>query len=310
MNPNTEVVTPQEGEQTPQEVPVPGAGEGAPDDDNDGAAPEGSEDASQEGDEGGEESPPPEPTDEAAKQAKSGLQKRIDELVKARHEAERQLNAERLERLREQAQAQAIQRMQAIDAKEPQPDSYETTTDFLSAHARWASERSITLFESRQSIQQTEQLVKQSEDAQQQAQVQALRAQQAATLDEKLGQGAKKYKDFIEVLTNPELPSSIGSPLFDAVMASDNAVDIAYSLGKNPAEYERLLRLSFQNPAMAFKEVLKLDQRFSGASKPTATPPPPPQIGKSAPGHKDPSQMTDEEWMKWRDRDIRKRASR
>lgn len=310
MTTNTEVLTPQEGEQAPQDAPVPGAGEGAPVEEGGAAAPEGSDEPNPQGEEGGEAPPPPEPSEEESRQAKSGLQKRIDELVRARHEAERQLNAERLERLREQAQVQAIQRVQAIDAKEPQPDQFETTTDFLSAHSRWASERAITVFESRQSIQQTEQLVKQSEEAQQQAQVQALRAQQAAQLDVKLGEGAKKYKDFIQVLTNPELPSSIGSPLFDAVMASDNAVDIAYSLGKNPAEYERLLRLSFQNPAMAFKEVLRLDQRFSGASKPTATPPPPPQIGKSAPGHKDPSQMTDEEWMKWRDRDVQKRASR
>lgn len=238
------------------------------------AAPEGGE-GEGEG-EGKPEPPKPEPP-------KSGLQRRIDELTWRAREAQRQLEEERTQRLRQEAQSLAVQRMQAIDAQEPRLDQFETQSDFVSAHARWSNARMLELIKANQEVESAERIAKQAEEQAQSAQSEAARAEKAQLLEEKLGQGTKKYKDFVEVLTNPALPSSIGSPLFDAVMAADNAVDIAYALGKNPDEYERLLRLSYRNPAAAFKEVLTLDQRFSGASKTTQAPPPPPQLKGTPP---------------------------
>lgn len=238
------------------------------------AAPDGGE--GEGGGEGKPEPPKPEPP-------KSGLQRRIDELTWRAREAQRQLEEERTQRLRQEAQSLAVQRMQAIDAQEPRLDQFETQSDFVSAHARWSNARMLELIKANQEVESAERIAKQAEEQAQSAQSEAARAEKAQLLEEKLGQGTKKYKDFVEVLTNPALPSSIGSPLFDAVMAADNAVDIAYALGKNPDEYERLLRLSYRNPAAAFKEVLTLDQRFSGASKTTQAPPPPPQLKGTPP---------------------------
>lgn len=238
------------------------------------AAPEGEAKAEGEGE--GKPEPRPEPP-------KSGLQRRIDELTWRAREAQRQLEEERTQRLRQEAQSLAVQRMQAIDAQEPRLDQFETQSDFVSAHARWSNARMLELIKANQEVESAERIAKQAEEQAQSAQSEAARAEKAQLLEEKLGQGTKKYKDFVEVLTNPALPSSIGSPLFDAVMAADNAVDIAYALGKNPDEYERLLRLSYRNPAAAFKEVLTLDQRFSGASKTTQAPPPPPQLKGTPP---------------------------
>lgn len=253
---------------TAQEVkPESQAGDEAPKEEADAqAAPEGGE-AKAEG-----EFQPPKPQSPP----KSGLQRRIDELTYKAREAERQLEEQRTLRLREQAQALAVQRMQAIDSQEPRLEQFDTQSDFVSAHARWANARMLELIKSNNEVESAERIAKELEEGKKQADVQAVREANAQVLEEKLGQGTKKYKDFVEVLTNPDLPSSIGSPLFDAVMASDNAVDIAYALGKNPDEYERLLRLSYRNPAAAFKEILTLDQRFSGASKVTQAPPPPP----------------------------------
>lgn len=268
---------PADGEQPAQEsTPESQAGDDAPKVEADAsAAPEGGEQKADEGDTKPEESPKPAP--------KSGLQRRIDELTYKAREAQRQLDEERTQRLRDQAQSQAVQRMQAIDAQEPRIDQYETVSEFAAAHARWAGARTLELTRAYEEVQGAERLAKDAEDERKNAQTQVQREAQAQVLEEKLGQGTKKYKDFVEVLTNPDLPSSIGSPLFDAVMASDNAVDIAYALGKNPDEYERLLRLSYRNPAAAFKEVLTLDQRFSGASKTTKAPPPPPQLKGTPP---------------------------
>lgn len=265
---------PQGDAPAPEGTPESQAGEDAPRGDADANdAPEGGEPKAKEVD----------PTPEPKHAPKSGLQKRIDELTYKAREAERQLEEERTQRLRDQAQSQALQRMQAIDAQEPRIDNYETVSEFAAAHARWAGARTLELTRAYEEVQNAERIAKQAEDGQKDAQNQVHRAAQAQVLEEKLGQGTKKYKDFVEVLTNPDLPSSIGSPLFDAVMASDNAVDIAYALGKNPDEYERLLRLSYRNPAAAFKEVLTLDARFSGASKTTQAPPPPPQLKGSPP---------------------------
>lgn len=253
---------------------------------------------------------PPKPEPEQSRPAKTGLQRRIDELTRQRHEAERQLETERLERFRMEAQQAAVQRVQAIDAREPSPDQYETTSDYLRAHANWASQRAIEVFDARAAVQQSEEMARQAAEHRRQSEMQATMQGHMQTMEQKLGKGPEKYADFVEVLTNPDLPSSMGTPLFDAVMASDNAVDIAYALGKNPAEYERLLRLSMQNPAAAFKEVLTMDMKFGGASKTTTAPPPPPDIKGNAPVHKDPNDMPYEEFVKWRRRSIAARKSR
>lgn len=279
MNPMIQdAPAPEVASDAPQAVPVTESGD-APSQLPEGEAP--APDSPQ-GDTSAPETPAPK--DEPA--AKSGLQKRIDQLVREKHEAQRALEAERLERLREQAQVEAIDQVRAIDQQEPKLDQFETTQDYMAAHARWASQRALTVMNAQANLKSAESLIQRMDEDQKAEQHRGRLTEVSRQIDQKLGPGVKKYADFAQVLGNPELQSSIGTPLFDAVMNSDNAVDIAYSLGKNPSEYHRLLELSMRSPMSAYKEILALDAKFSGASKVTSAPAPPPELKGTPPVQK------------------------
>lgn len=84
----------------------------------------------------------------------------------------------------------------------------------------------------------------------------------------------------------------------DLIAESDKGPEIAYWLGKNPAQAVRIANL----PAhLQGAEIARLEARLTVPSKrTTAAPPPPPQVGaSSSPGAKDPQAMTMSEFAEW-----------
>lgn len=71
-----------------------------------------------------------------------------------------------------------------------------------------------------------------------------------------------KYEDFEQVAYNPNLP--ITTVMAQSIQASDNGPEVAYHLGANPREAERISRLS---PIMQAKEIGKIEAQL------TANPP-------------------------------------
>jgi len=71
-----------------------------------------------------------------------------------------------------------------------------------------------------------------------------------------------KYDDFEQVAYNPNLP--ITTVMAQSIQASDNGPEVAYHLGANPREAERISRLS---PIMQAKEIGKIEAQL------TANPP-------------------------------------
>ena len=71
-----------------------------------------------------------------------------------------------------------------------------------------------------------------------------------------------KYDDFEQVAYNPNLP--ITTVMAQSIQASDNGPEVAYHLGANPKEAERISRLS---PIMQAKEIGKIEAQL------TANPP-------------------------------------
>ena len=69
-----------------------------------------------------------------------------------------------------------------------------------------------------------------------------------------------KYDDFDQVAYNPKLP--ITDVMAETIRASDIGPDLAYHLGQNPKEAERIARLS---PFLQAKEIGKIEAKLAAA---------------------------------------------
>ena len=67
-----------------------------------------------------------------------------------------------------------------------------------------------------------------------------------------------KYDDFEQVAYNPNLP--ITTVMAQSIQASDNGPEVAYHLGANPKEAERISRLS---PILQAKEIGKIEAQLA-----------------------------------------------
>lgn len=102
--------------------------------------------------------------------------------------------------------------------------------------------------------------------AQEQARAQR---EQATTLQQKFSATAKKYDDFQEVALSQDVP--ISEPMAAAIKDSGIGGELAYYLGSNIDEAERIASLS---PIGQVREMMKLEMKLSAPSAPTRTPPP------------------------------------
>jgi hypothetical protein len=99
--------------------------------------------------------------------------------------------------------------------------------------------------------------------------------QQAALLEgyhEREEQAREKYEDFEQVAYNPNL--RITNVMAETIQASDIGPDLAYFLGTNPKEADRISRLS---PILQAKEIGKIEAKLSDnppAKKTTSAPAP------------------------------------
>lgn len=224
----------------------------------------------------------------------SRLQSRINELTQQRYDEQRRADALEAQLAQHKRQQEFNQGIAKLDASEPQIDRYQSLAEYQRAMADWTTQRAVA-----HANAQWEQMMEQraANDARFRAQAiqqQVAAQQEMAEIERKLGGGVKKYPDFVQVVTNPELPNVRGTALGSILMEADHADDISYSLAKNPGELERLLSL---HPVQAAKEIYRLDQKFAGAP-PTSAPPPPPQRSGTSHGSRDWSEMGTSEHAK------------
>ena len=103
--------------------------------------------------------------------------------------------------------------------------------------------------------QRAEQKIAEREQRKQQAEI-------LETYHDKEEEVRAKYDDFEQVAYNPNL--TITTVMAQSIQASDNGPEVAYHLGANPREAERISRLS---PIMQAKEIGKIEAQL------TANPP-------------------------------------
>ena len=112
------------------------------------------------------------------------------------------------------------------------------------------------------------------------------------------------YDDFDDVVDNPDLP--ISQAMAEAIMRTKGGADVAYYLGKNPAEAVRLANLDPFSAAVEIGRIAATVVRPQ-ARKASNAPPPIQPVGSRASPVTDPDKMSAEEWMKWRNGQVTKK---
>lgn len=215
------------------------------------------------------------------------VQERINELTKARRQAERERDAyaEQLRNFQSQQQAPTV--------PDHAPTLEECNYDLavwgarVAAHAvKQAESRAEAKFSERQ--QQTSQ--------QQLYQRYAEREREFAAKD-------PEYQDAAYALQNSV---RFDPTTLEVIAASDIGPALVKHLGTHLDVADRIARLP---PHLAAAEIARIEAQVN-APKPkpvTQTPPPAPQVGGGAAVQKDPERMTTDEWVRWRNDQLKKR---
>lgn len=226
-------------------------------------------------------SPEESPASDEPKKAK-GVQKRLDELTRQREEAKRQAEAERQEKLRLLALLEEKQKPKAEPdegdpepvkpAKDPaNPDAYEAALeDYISKRAEWIARKEV-----KANLAEAEKKAEEARLAENARQAQA-------TYTARVEKAQEKYPDYHEIAESPDVQVSI--PMAHAITQAEDGPDIAYFLGKNPQEAERISKLA---PPLQLVELGKISARL-------ATPPAPTKPVSAAPAPGKPIKPTTE----------------
>jgi hypothetical protein len=128
------------------------------------------------------------------------------------------------------------ERVQPVVQQAPvTPEQFATNEDYVEALAD----------------QRAEQKIAEREQRKQQAEI-------LETYHDKEEEVRAKYSDFEQVAYNPNLP--ITTVMAQSIQASDNGPEVAYHLGANPREAERISRLS---PILQAKEIGRIEAQLA-----------------------------------------------
>lgn len=174
--------------------------------------------------------PAPADTPEETKAPKTFTQEELDAIVNKR------LAIERRKRERENAQIeQTLNRKVQDSPLAPTADQFETVEEYAEALAEFKAEEKIIL---RQKQEQESRILK--------------------SYGEREAKAIEKYDDFEQVAYNPKL--AVTPTMAETIRESDIGPDIAYHLGCNPSEAERIANLSSTSQ---IKELAKLELKLS-----------------------------------------------
>lgn len=233
------------------------------------------------------ESAAPDSGDAPAKpRKKPGVHQRIDELTRARYEAEREAQYWREQAMRQQPQQPApsggdpAPATASAAADEPTLESCDfDVAEFNRRHYQWLREQ---------------------ERKQEQAQ------QRQRTLAERVEAFRAEHPDYDQVAHNPQVP--ITKAMAEEIIETDNPPAIAYYLGQNPQEAAQIAQMSER--AM-IRAIGRIEAKLSAQAAPppaqptpktvTRAPAPVTTLSGGAPAvTKSPDQMTQREYEQWR----------
>lgn len=223
---------------------------------------------------------------------RSRAEERIHELTRKNYEAQR---------LAEAAQRQAAELQEYIRQQQTQPQQTEMPrlADF---------DHDETLYQ--QAMQSWNQQQWENHQRQQQAAMQA-QAQQAQAMQEeqirqaKIAEGTQKYPDFAVKISQLPPLREVNPAAYQAIMESDATVDVAYYLTENQ---DVVYNLASMSPVKAIREIARIEQLVTAKAPATTkvAPKPPARVKGNSEAVKDPNKMSTDEWMAWRNRQLKK----
>lgn len=199
---------------------------------------------------------------------KSGFKRRLDKLTKQKTTALQEAEywkREALKRMNEEKQTQntaaTTQNATAQDANvKPNPDAFETHTDYVEALAEWKAEVKLREFQAKQK----------------QEQMRAELESKQKTFVSKMKEFAKTHEDFDEGLQELLELGNVPHELDSLIMESDNGPEIIYHLSKDLDFYQSLKQMP---PLIQAKELGKFEARLqkktTSQTKTTTSAPPP-----------------------------------
>jgi len=227
------------------------------------------------------DSAPVESADTAAKAPeKSGMQKRIDELIWKQREAERK--AEYWQQQAESKQPESAPK----PVGKPTLDQFDDYDGYVEALAGFQAKETFAAMQEQES----------------RSRMQAEQASRTQGFRQKAEVFSVEHPDFQQVVfENRYLP--ITEQMKEVIETSEKGPDLAYHLGSNPQEAARIANLS---PVMAAMELGKIEATLSiPKGKPVSDAPPPiTPVGGGESSVKDPSRMSIEEFMAWRNSNL------
>lgn len=230
-------------------------------------------------------------TAEPEKPKARGVQKRLDELTRLRHDAERDRDYWRDLAVQKSKQPETTPEPEPVVAPKGKPslDQFESYEAYTEALTEWKVEERFRAQEER------------AAQAREAAQAEARKA----TFQERAQAFATEAEDFQQVAFNPSLP--VSAAMAEAIQSSDKGPQLLYHLGKNPQEAVRIASLGSFQAAM---ELGKLEAKLSvlqPRTKPGAPTPIEPLSGGTGGAAYDPNTGTAADFKRWRESQLRKR---
>jgi len=225
------------------------------------------------------EAAPEEPlVKEPPKKSRGGFQARIDRLTREKYESEA-----RVRELQEQ-----LESTKPKTADMPERAQYESYEDYI---------RAVAAHEAKEAFLSAS---KEQNEAYQTSLYQAEEHKLIQNWEERKETARDKYEDYDEV-TDVNVP--VSQAMMRAILESEAGTDIAYYLGKNPAEAERILQLS---TARQFIEIGKLELKVQAPKKLTSGAPAPINALKGSGGVDTitPDDKDDKKWLAWRNKQL------
>jgi hypothetical protein len=223
--------------------------------------------------------PPPAPKKKTA-------QERIDEITRARREAEREREYwKQVALTKERETKPEPPQMPSIFPPRPALEQFETTAQYEDALLTWHENKKTTMAR----------VVQQREEAD----------TALTSFNERADKLRAEHEDFDAVIETP-----VFSPVMrNTLLRSENGPEVAYYLGlpQNKPDADRIRSLPLEMQAYELGKLETKLQLAKQTKKVPSAPAPIKPVGMTGAPEKDPSKMSTEEWMKWdRERTIAK----
>lgn len=235
---------------------------------------------------GADSAPAVNDSDEDTRKAIAPVQDRINELTRKRYDAERERDYWRNLAANPQPRA------------EPEPAPQETGKTLADFGFDEAKFQKYLFGEARKEAVKA---AREELAAEQQRTETAKRRQSFGAREAKFAKGVPDYYEVAHY-------AQITNEMAEAIMSSDLGAELAYHLGKNEDIAAQIRQLP---PLQQAREIGRLEAKLSATPKPpqvSGAPPPAPKIAAAnASVEKDPKDMTDAEFAKWRRKQIAQR---